>query len=120
MEWFKDGEQLTDEGRVVIVDEVDESDPELFSLVVEGCLVQDAGEYKCVAMNEAGRAESVCTLIVDAKALPAELTELLHEEMDEVGSPSGFFLPFLDLFTPKLEKYIKSISQHFKRNVEVT
>lgn len=55
VEWFKDGVQLEDEGRVMIIDDVDDSEPDLFSLVIENCKPSDAGQYTCLAMNEAGK-----------------------------------------------------------------
>ena len=48
----------------MIIDEVDDTDVELFSMAIEDCKVTDTGEYKCVAMNEAGKAESVGELTV--------------------------------------------------------
>lgn len=64
VEWFKDGIQLEDEGRVMIIDDVDDSEPELFSLVIENCEPADAGEYKCLAMNEAGKDSCTAQLVV--------------------------------------------------------
>lgn len=64
VEWVKDGFQLEDEGRVMIIDDVDENEPELFSLVIENCQHSDAGEYQCLAMNEAGKAECTAQLLV--------------------------------------------------------
>ena len=79
VEWFKDGKQLQDEGRFMIIDDVDDSDKELFSLIVEDCKVADSGEYKCVAMNEAGRAYSTCSLVVNQRTAPAEFADELEE-----------------------------------------
>jgi hypothetical protein len=64
VEWFKNGKQLDDMGRVIIIDDVDDKEPELFSLVIEDCKPEDAGEYKCIAMNEAGKFDSTCVLTV--------------------------------------------------------
>lgn len=64
VEWFKDGKQLEDEGRFIIIDDVDDTKPELFSMVIEDCLPIDTGDYKCVAMNEAGKAYSTGGLVV--------------------------------------------------------
>ena len=63
-EWLKDGVQLEDEGRVMIIDDVDDNEPELFSLVIENCQPSDAGEYQCLAMNEAGKADCTAELFV--------------------------------------------------------
>lgn len=49
---------------MVIIDEVDDKDVELFSLAIEDCKITDTGEFKCVAMNEAGKAETVGELTV--------------------------------------------------------
>ena len=80
VEWFKDGHQLEDEGRVVIIDDVDDNDEELFSLVIEDCRVVDSGSYKVVAMSEAGTANCTCELVVTRSTVPPEF----KEEMEEV------------------------------------
>lgn len=80
VEWFKDGRQLEDEGRVVIIDDVDDNDEELFSLVIEDCRVVDSGSYKVVAMSEAGTANCTCELVVTRSTVPPEF----KEEMEEV------------------------------------
>lgn len=75
IEWFKDGQQLEDIGRVIIIDDVDDKEPELFSLVVEDCKLDDAGEYTCIAMNEAGKSTSTCILSVLPLAGSPTITE---------------------------------------------
>ena len=87
VEWFKDGHQLEDEGRVVIIDEVDDSDKELFSLVIEDCRVEDSGSYKVVAMSEAGTANCQCDLAVVRTHVPAEF----KDEMEEVNKTHSVF-----------------------------
>lgn len=79
VEWFKDGKQLEDEGRVVIIDDVDDSDKELFSLVIEGCQMVDSGTYKVVAMSEAGTANSQCDLVVTRATVPPEFKDEIEE-----------------------------------------
>ena len=91
VEWFKDGQQLEDEGRVVIIDDVDDNDKELFSLVIEGCEMDDSGEYKVVAMSEAGTADCQCDLTVTRATVPPEF----KDEIEEVCVMSAFL--FLDL-----------------------
>lgn len=81
VEWFKDGIQLEDKGDIVIIDDVDDENKDLFCLLVENCKVSDAGEYKAVALNEAGKSDSVCQLVVTRKAVPPEFAE----EMEEVS-----------------------------------
>ena len=85
VEWFKNGVQLEDEGRTMIIDDVDDNEPELFSLVIENCKPSDAGEYKCMAMNEAGKDSCTAQLVVtpksdlaktlDAAEIPFDFTE---------------------------------------------
>lgn len=85
VEWFKDGKQLQDMGRIIIIDDVDDKEPELFSLVIEDCVLDDEGEYKCIAMNEAGKSTSTCTLsvlplagsptIIESDETPVEIME---------------------------------------------
>lgn len=80
VEWFRDGKLLEDEGRVVIIDDVDDSDKELFSLVIEGCELEDCGVYKVVAMSEAGTTDCQCDLVVTRATVPPEF----KDEMEEV------------------------------------
>ena len=79
VEWFKDGKQLEDEGRFVIIDEVDDNDKEMFSLVIEGCEMVDSGTYKVVAMSEAGTANSECDLVVTRATVPPEFKDEIEE-----------------------------------------
>ena len=79
VEWFKDGKQLEDEGRVVIIDDVDDNDKELFSLVIEGCQMEDSGTYKVVAMSEAGKTDSQCDLVVTRATVPPEFKDEIEE-----------------------------------------
>lgn len=88
VEWFKDGKQLEDEGRVVIIDDVDDSDKELFSLVIEGCQMVDSGSYKVVAMSEAGTANSQCDLVVTRDSVPPEF----KDEIEEVSVMTYYLL----------------------------
>lgn len=74
VEWFKNGKQIEDQGRFVIIDEVDEQDKELFSLVIEQCKPDDDSEYMVVAMNEAGKDTSTCHLFVTPKPITEDLT----------------------------------------------
>lgn len=82
VEWFKNGSQLQDEGRVIIVDDADDNDEELFCLVIEDCEVGDSGTYKVVAMSEAGTANCECSLNVTRTQVPPEF----KDEMEEVGT----------------------------------
>ena len=85
VEWFKDGVQLEDEGRIMIIDDVDDDQPELFSLVIEKCEQSDVGLYKCIAMNEAGKdscsaqlqvtSSSVAQKSPDIAKIPVDVTE---------------------------------------------
>lgn len=80
VEWFKDGKQIEDEGRFVVIDEVEEQDKELFSLLIERCKLEDDAEYMVVAMNEAGKDTSTCHLCVTRRTVPEEF----KDEMEEV------------------------------------
>lgn len=82
VEWFKNGIQIEDEGRFIIIDEVDEKDKELFSLLIERCKLEDDDDYMVVAMNEAGKDTSTCHLCVTRRTVPEEF----KDEMTEVGN----------------------------------
>lgn len=82
VEWFKDGQQLEDMGRVIIIDEVDDKEPELFSLVIEDCKPEDAGEYKCIAMNEAGKADSSSVLTISPLEERPSLSDIEETPVD--------------------------------------
>lgn len=75
--WYKGDTLLADEGRCVIVDQLDE---QIFTLAIEDVLPEDQGEYRCVAVNEAGKSESVAKLsVTDKEYLP----EFTNEGQDE-------------------------------------
>ena len=75
--WYKGDKLLADEGRYVIVDQ---DEDQIFTLAIEDVLPEDEGEYRCVAENEAGRAESVAKVVVLDKEYPPEFT---NEGQDE-------------------------------------
>ena len=77
MSWYKGDTLLTDEGRYVIVDQDEE---QIFTLAIEDVLPEDEAEYRCVAVNEAGKSESVAKLSVTDKNYPPEFT---NEGQDE-------------------------------------
>jgi hypothetical protein len=79
IEWFKNNQPIEDEGRFIIIDEVDDQDKELYSLLIEGCKLEDDAEYSVVAMNEAGKDTSTCHLVVTRKTIPDEFKNELEE-----------------------------------------
>ncbi len=82
VEWFKDGVQLEDEGRVMIIDDVDDNEPDLFSLVIENCKPSDVGQYKCLAMNEAGKDACTAELVVTPKSDSLETPDSAEIPLD--------------------------------------
>ena len=82
VEWFKDGEQLEDEGRIMIIDDVDDNEPELFSLVIENCIPSDDGEYKILAMNEAGKDTCTAQLVVTPKSDSTKMPDAAEIPLD--------------------------------------
>jgi len=82
VEWFKNGKQVEDEGRFIIIDEVEDQDKELFSLLIERCKLEDDAVYMVVAMSEAGKDTSSCHLCVTRRTVPEEF----KDEMEEVHS----------------------------------
>ena len=75
--WYKDGILLEDQGRYVIVDQVED---QIFTFAIEDVLPGDEGEYRCVAENEAGKSESVAKVFVTDREYPPEFT---NEGQDE-------------------------------------
>ena len=75
--WYKEGTLLEDQGRYVIVDQVED---QIFTFAIEDVLPEDEGEYRCVAENEAGKSESVGKLLVSDREYPPEFT---NEGQDE-------------------------------------
>lgn len=62
--WYRESDEISDEGRFVHIDAIEE---DLFTLVIEGSESGDAGQYKCVASNEAGQTSCEARLIVVGK-----------------------------------------------------
>ena len=62
VDWFKGKESLEDEGRFLMVDDVEE---DLFSLIIEDAQPSDSGEYECVAFNEVGEVSCKGNLVVE-------------------------------------------------------
>lgn len=75
--WYKGNTLLADEGRYVIVDLEED---QIFTLAIEDLLPEDEGEYRCVAVNEAGKSESVAKLLVRDHEYPPEFTSDSHDE----------------------------------------
>lgn len=84
VEWFKDGVQLEDEGHIMIIDDVDDNQPELFSLVIENCKPSDAGQYECLAMNEAGKDSCTAELLVTPPANSQKSPDVAEIPLDFV------------------------------------
>lgn len=61
IDWFRGKEQLEDEGRIEIVDNEETGD---YSLTIKNTVPEDAGMYKCVAINEEGETSSKAALAV--------------------------------------------------------
>ena len=64
VDWYKGKDKIEDEGRFMIVD--DEED-DLFSLIIEEVRPEDAGMYKCVAVNNEGETAGLAKLTVEEK-----------------------------------------------------
>lgn len=62
--WYRGSNEVKDEGRFVHIDAIEE---DLFTLVIESSESGDAGQYKCVASNEAGQTSCEAQLIVREK-----------------------------------------------------
>ena len=66
VDWYKGKEALEDEGRFIIVDDVQK---DLFTLIIEEALPSDSGEYKCVAYNEFGNISCTGKLVVQGELI---------------------------------------------------
>ena len=75
--WYKDGTVLEDQGRYVIVDQIED---QVFTFAIEDVLPEDEGEYRCAAENEAGKSETIARLFVSDHEYPPEFT---NEGQDE-------------------------------------
>lgn len=72
VDWLKGKEGLEDEGRFLMVDDVEE---DLFSLIIEDVQPGDSGEYKCVAFNEVGEVSCKGNLIVEENLIAPQLAD---------------------------------------------
>lgn len=62
VDWFKGENNLEDDSRILMVDNVEE---DLFSLIIEDAQPSDSGEYECVAFNELGEVSCKANLVVE-------------------------------------------------------
>ena len=61
IDWYQGKEQLEDKGRIEMVDD---EETNIYSLTIKDTVSEDAGMYKCVAINEEGQASSKAALAV--------------------------------------------------------
>lgn len=71
VDWFKDGKQLEDAGRITIIDEEDG----LHELTIEKVEPEDVGTYKCVASNNVGEVEQTAPLSLKEELEAPEFVE---------------------------------------------
>ena len=72
VDWFKGKEGLEDEGRFLMVDDVQE---DLFSLIIEDAQPSDSGEYECVAFNDVGEVSCKGSLVVEETLVAPQLVD---------------------------------------------
>lgn len=60
--WYHDGRPVKESKDIQLLFRGDQC-----SLIIKEAFVEDAGDYKVVAINSAGEASSVCALTIDAK-----------------------------------------------------
>ena len=70
VDWYKGNEVLEDEGRFIMVDDIQK---DLFTLIIEEAQPQDSGEYKCVAFSELGEVSCKGNLVVEGEAISPQL-----------------------------------------------
>ena len=63
MKWFKDGDAITEGGRITLVNRGEGR----YSLVIHDAEERDSGQYSCVAQNENGKVTSTGKLSVEGK-----------------------------------------------------
>lgn len=83
--WHKDGKPVEQNDRFTIVHDDDTS-----ALIVKYGQREDAGEYRCVAMNEGGEAECTGNLIVSPVKIPPLFTEPLKDVQVDEDHPATF------------------------------
>lgn len=83
IDWFRGKEQLEEEGRIGMEDNEETG---IYSLTIKDTVVEDAGMYKCVAINEEGEVSSRAALAV--KELITEPTfETQEDQRPEEATP---------------------------------
>lgn len=68
--WFKNGSEVGSDQKHTMC-----FDGSMAALEQERCLVQDSGEYMCVASSEAGREQCSCSVTVKGSLVRLHLTQ---------------------------------------------
>jgi len=83
VEWFHGTKKLTDEDKYTM----DQTDGQIYSLLVKKVKHEDAGSYKCVASNDAGKASNRAELEVKEKEFAPLFTESIEDQSVKEGQP---------------------------------
>ena len=83
VQWHKDGKAIEQSDRITIVHDDDTS-----ALIVKYGKLEDAGEYRCVAVNEGGKAECKGNLIVSPVKIPPLFIEPLKDVQVKEDHPA--------------------------------
>lgn len=82
-EWFHGTRKLVNDDKYTI----DEPDGQVYSLLVKNIKRGDAGSYKCVASNDAGKVSTRAELVVKEKEFAPQFEEEIKDQFVKEGKP---------------------------------
>lgn len=118
IKWLHEDDEIEDLGRFSL----EQTDKDEYTLSIEKCIFNDAGEYTCVATNAGGQATSTAQLKVTEKVVIPSFEEGQKEEPIEVweGAPLNLQVNIRGHPQPTVAWFKNDRPVRGKKNIEVS